>query len=54
LGYEVEVRVVDEKSGLKEAVVKVHGRVAAVIPFRDEESLKRVLEGVKAIRGVVE
>jgi hypothetical protein len=36
---------------LKEAVVKIRGRVVAVIPFRDEESLKRVLEGVKALRG---
>jgi hypothetical protein len=51
LSYEVEVRVVDEKSSLKEAVVKVHGKVVAVIPFRDEYSLKRVLDGVKALRG---
>jgi hypothetical protein len=51
LGYEIEVRVVGEESGLKEAVVKIRGRVVAVIPFRDEDSLKRVLEGVKAIRG---
>jgi hypothetical protein len=54
LGYEVEVRVVDEESGLREAVVKIRGKVVAVIPFRDEGSLKRVLEGVKAIRGDVE
>jgi len=51
LSYEVEVRVVDEKSSLKEAVVKVHGRVVAVIPFRDKDSLKRILEGVRALRG---
>jgi hypothetical protein len=51
LSYEVEVRVVDEKSSLKEAVVKVHGRVVAVIPFRDKDSLKRILDGVKALRG---
>jgi hypothetical protein len=50
LGYEVEVKVIDEKSGLKEAVVKVREKVVAIIPFRDEDSLKRVLEGVKAIR----
>jgi len=50
LGYEVKVRVVDEKSGLKEAVVKVCGKVVAIIPFRDEDSLKRILEGVEAIR----
>jgi hypothetical protein len=50
LGYEVEVRVVDEESGLREAVDKIRGRVVAVIPFRDEESLKRVLDGVKALR----
>jgi hypothetical protein len=49
LGYEVEVRVVDE-SGLREAVVKIRGKVVAVIPFRDEESLKKILEGVKALR----
>jgi len=54
LGYEVVVRVVDEKSGLKEAVVKIRGKIVAVIPFRDEDSLKRILEGVKAIRGEVE
>lgn len=54
MGYEIEVRVVDEESGLREAIVKVRGRVVAVIPFKDEDSLKRVLEGVKAIRGVVE
>jgi hypothetical protein len=54
LGYEIEVRVVDEESGLKEAVVKIHGKVVAAIPFRDEGSLKRILEGVKAIRGEVE
>jgi hypothetical protein len=54
LGYEVVVRVVDEESGLREAIVKVHGKVVAAIPFRDEESLKRILEGVKAIRGEVE
>jgi hypothetical protein len=54
LGYEVEVRVVDEKSSLKEAVVKICGKVLAVIPFRDEDSLKRILEGVKAIKGEVE
>jgi hypothetical protein len=35
---------------LKEAVVKIRGKVVAVIPFRDEYSLKRILEGVKAIR----
>jgi len=40
LGYEIEVRVVDEESGLREAVVKIRGRVAAVIPFRDEESFE--------------
>ena len=50
MGYEVEVKVIDEKSGLKEAVVKVREKVVAIIPFRDEDSLKRVLEGVKAIR----
>ncbi|MCC6017226.1 MAG: hypothetical protein LM582_09345 [Desulfurococcaceae archaeon] len=50
MSYEVEVRVVDEKSGLKEALVKIRGKVVAVIPFRDEYSLKRILEGVKAIR----
>ena len=50
MGYEIEVRVVDEESGLKEAVVKIRGKVVAVIPFKDEESLKRVLEGVKALR----
>jgi hypothetical protein len=44
-GYEVEVRVVDEESGLREAVVKVRGKVVAVIPLRDEYSLKRILEG---------
>jgi hypothetical protein len=44
LGYEVEVRVVDEKSSLREAVVKVRGKIVAVIPFRDEDSLKRILE----------
>ena len=54
MGYEVVVRVVDEKSGLKEAVVKIRGKIVAVIPFRDEDSLKRILEGVKAIRGEVE
>jgi hypothetical protein len=52
LGYEIEVRVVDEESGLREAVVKIREKVAAVIPFRDEESLKRILDGVKAIRSV--
>jgi hypothetical protein len=50
LSYEVEVKVIDEKSGLKEAVVKVCEKVVAVIPFRDEDSLKRILESVKAIR----
>jgi len=50
LGYEVVVRVVDEESGLREAVVKIRERVVAAIPFRDEESLKRVLDGVKALR----
>jgi hypothetical protein len=35
---------------LKEAVVKIHGKVVAIIPFRDEDSLKRILESVKAIR----
>ena len=54
MGYEVVVRVVYEESGLREAVVKIRGRVVAVIPFRDEESLKRILESVKAIRGEVE
>ena len=48
------VRIVDEKSGLKEAVVKIRGKVVAVIPFRDEDSLKRILESVKAIRCEVE
>jgi hypothetical protein len=51
LSYEVEVRVVDERSGLREAVVKICGKVVAVIPFKDEDSLKRILEGVKAIHG---
>jgi len=50
LGYEVEVKVIDEKSGLKEAVVKVREKVVAIIPFRDEDSLERILESVKAIR----
>ena len=49
--YEVEVRVVDEESGLREAVVKIRGKVVAVIPFRDKDSLKRILEGVRALRG---
>jgi hypothetical protein len=38
------------RSGLREAVVKICGRVVAAIPFRDEESLKRILEGIKALR----
>ena len=50
MGYEVEVKVIDEKSGLKEAVVKVREKVVAIIPFRDEDSLERILESVKAIR----
>ena len=50
MGYEVVVRVVDEESGLREAVVKIRGKVVAVIPFRDEHSLKRILDGVKALR----
>jgi hypothetical protein len=47
------VRVVDEKSGLREAVVKIRGKVVAVIQFRDEDSLKRILEGIKALKSVV-
>jgi hypothetical protein len=42
---------VNEKSGLKEAVVKTRGKVVAVIPFKDEDSLKRISEGIKALRG---
>jgi hypothetical protein len=50
LGFEVEVRVVDEESGLREAVVKIRGKIVAVVPFKDEDSLKRILDGVKVIR----
>jgi hypothetical protein len=50
LGYEVEVRVVNEKGGLREAIIKVRGKVVAMVPFKDEDSLRRILEGVKAIR----
>jgi pilus assembly protein TadC len=53
LSYEVVVRVVDEKSGLKEAVVRIRGKVMATIPFKDEDSLKRILEGIKALKSVV-
>ena len=47
------VRVVDEKSGLREAVVKIRGKVMATIPFKDEDSLKRILEGIEALKSVV-
>ena len=50
LGYEVEIRVIDEESGLREAVVKIRGKIVAVVPFKDEDSLKRILDGVKVIR----
>jgi hypothetical protein len=49
LGCEVVVRVVDERNGLRGAVVKIHGRVIAVIPFRDEGSLKRVLDFCQSV-----
>jgi hypothetical protein len=52
MSYEVVVRIVDERGGLRVAVVKIRGKVIAVIPFRCEDSLKGVLEEVKAIKSV--
>jgi len=51
LGYEIEIKVIDESNGLKEAIVKIREGMVAVIPFRDEVSLKETLEGIKVLKG---
>jgi hypothetical protein len=35
---------------MRRAIIKVRGKVVAMVPFKDEDSLRRILEGVKAIR----